>query len=90
MDIALLVIGGGIAVILLATFATLAARRSPSQPRQSAAWDNAAPGYMYSATEFPSDTSSATDCGDAGGGSGAGCDGGGGDGGGGGGGGGGD
>ena len=77
MDVALLVIGGGIAVIVLAT---LSAWRSSSARLRTGSRDDGGPGYVYSGDAFAGDTTSTPDCGDAGGGSdaGAGCDGGGG------------
>ena len=83
MDVALLVIGGGIAVIVLAVVSAL---RSASGRLTPGTADDAGPGYLYSGAAFSGDSTSTPDCGDAGGSSdaGAGCDGGGGDGGGGG------
>ena len=82
MDVALLVIGGGVALILLAT---VGAWRTSSTRRPIRGADDGGPGYVYSGDSF-SGGSSGAECGDSGGGSdaGAGCDGGGGDGGGGG------
>jgi hypothetical protein len=83
MDVALMVIGGGIAVIVLAA---VSAWRTSSARLRPGTTDDAGPGYMYSGDAFSGDTTSTPDCGDTGGGSdsGGGCDGGGGDGGGGG------
>ena len=82
MDVALLVIGGGIAVIVLAM---VAAWRASSARTSPGARDDGGAGYMYTDSSSSFSDSNASDCGPSdGGGSGAGCDGGGGDGGGGG------